>query len=187
LTQDTPTEGGGDGAHGDGGDRRTASALARLGEVGWSVAHPIRRGHGDLDHVAVGPGGTYVLASRHLHGVVEVRDGVPWLERRHDPPASTSLASIRPRVLSAAARLEKELAERCSAEVVVQAVVVLWAEFPARVLEDGPCVFIDGEALAGWLEARPKLLAPEQIPEIGRALQQLAARNVSGALRAAPS
>lgn len=179
--QEFPT----DGPIGDGGESRTARALAPLIGRGWSLVQPIRRAHGDLDHVAVGPGGAYLLASRDLRGVVELRGGVPWLERRHHPPASTSLPSIRPRALSAAARLEKELAEACSANVVVQAVVVLWADFPARVLEDGRCVFIDGEGLADWLQARPRLLRREQLREIVPALELLASRRTSGAWQTA--
>ncbi|HEY4996744.1 MAG TPA: NERD domain-containing protein [Solirubrobacteraceae bacterium] len=181
AADDLEDSGGGD------GESQTTRALAPLLHSGWSLGHPIRRAHGDLDHVAVGPGGTYLLASRELRGSVELRGGVPWLERRHHPPASTSLPSIRPRALSAAARLEKELYEHCTANVAVRAVVVLWAEFPATVLEDGRCVFLAGTALAQWLSARPKLLGAEQLAEIRRGLELLASRQTSGAWSTATS
>ncbi len=47
------------------GERQTEKALRRLERVGWHFIHDLDRpGAGNVDHLAIGPGGVYVLDSK---------------------------------------------------------------------------------------------------------------------------
>lgn len=61
------------------GERRTAEALAALPAHEWTVFHDVPwpgRARANIDHVAVGPTGVFVIDSKHWSGAVTVRDGV---------------------------------------------------------------------------------------------------------------
>ena len=67
------------------GERKTEKALKPLENAGWSVVHDVQCRYGNYDHIAVGPGGVYLLDTKNLQGIATVQDGVPVLNRRHDP------------------------------------------------------------------------------------------------------
>ena len=69
------------------GERKTAKALRSLERRGWTVVHDIQQRYGNYDHIAVGPNGVYLLDSKNLQGIVEIKNGMPHLNRRHDPEA----------------------------------------------------------------------------------------------------
>jgi hypothetical protein len=56
------------------GERKTAEALAPLEEKGFVVLHDrlIPGGRGNIDHLAIGPSGIYVIETKNLKGSVEV-------------------------------------------------------------------------------------------------------------------
>lgn len=61
------------------GERRTAEALAAPPAHEWTVFHDVPwpgRARANIDHVAVGPTGVFVIDSKHWSGSVTVRDGV---------------------------------------------------------------------------------------------------------------
>ncbi len=64
------------------GERRAEKALKPLERDGWRVVHDVQNGHGNYDHVAIGPSGVYLLESKNLQGVVTVQGGVPHLALR---------------------------------------------------------------------------------------------------------
>ena len=60
------------------GECQTASALSRLGPE-WTAWHDLRwpgRRYANIDHVAVGPGGIFVIDSKNWSGDISVRGGV---------------------------------------------------------------------------------------------------------------
>ena len=60
------------------GERATAEALTALPHESWTFLHDLRwpgRVRANIDHVAIGPGGVYVIDSKNWSGRVEVRDG----------------------------------------------------------------------------------------------------------------
>lgn len=76
---------------------QTAAALAPLAERGWRILHD-RRWPGsttgaNVDHVAIGPGGVFVLDTKHWSQPVEVRGGRLWCgdDDRHDDTVDTIL------------------------------------------------------------------------------------------------
>ena len=71
------------------GEESTAKALRVLEDDGWVVMHDLdAAGRGNVDHIAVGPGGVYLLDSKNLFGSVTVdRRGVT-VRRLDDPNLS---------------------------------------------------------------------------------------------------
>ena len=55
----------------------------------------------------------------------------------------------------------------------VQAVVVIWSEFPAGCVTDGRCVYIHGSRLASWLARRPHQLDPAETDDVAAAVTAL--------------
>ncbi len=76
---------------------QTAAVLAPLADQGWRILHD-RRWPGsttgaNVDHLAIGPGGVFVIDSKHWSGPVQVRDGRLWCgeDDRHDDTVDTIL------------------------------------------------------------------------------------------------
>jgi hypothetical protein len=91
------------------GERKTEKALQPLEKAGWTVVHDIQQRYGNYDHVAVGPNGVYLLDSKNLEGVVEIKNAMPHLNRLHDPEARNVLEQIRPQALAAAAAIKEAI------------------------------------------------------------------------------
>jgi hypothetical protein len=156
------------------GERRTAKELRRLERAGLHVAHDVQDGHGNYDHIAVGAAGVYLLESKNLDGIVEIREGVPYLTRRHDPEDERAWGSIPQRARRDAARLRGEIQARTGHRTWVQAVVVLWSEFPAGVVEEDRCVFVHGSWLREWLQDRPSWLSQAEAEEVAAGIAGIA-------------
>jgi hypothetical protein len=156
------------------GERKTEKALNRLDRSGMLVVHDVSSGRGNYDHIAVGRSGVFLLETKNLQGIVEIRRGVPHLRRRLDPDAVSRCDKVRPRALSAAASLKKEIERRTGHRPWVQAVVVLWSDFPEGLVDDGRCVFVHGPLLHDWMKGRPSRLDSVAAEEIAAAVGQLA-------------
>lgn len=60
------------------GESQTAAALGRLGRE-WTCWHDLRwpgRRLANIDHIAIGPGGIFVIDSKNWSGTVAIKDGV---------------------------------------------------------------------------------------------------------------
>jgi hypothetical protein len=172
------------------GERKTAKALKPLERSGLHLVHDVQLRYGNYDHIAVGRAGVFLLETKNPNGIVELRNGVPHLRRRLDPDADTRLAQIRPRALSAAARLKSDVEHRTGHRTWVQAVVVFWSDFPEGLVDDGRCIFVHGPRLAAWMQSLPNGLDQVKVEEIASAITHIANHeesesNADGA-RAAP-
>jgi hypothetical protein len=159
------------------GERKTANALEPLERSGWSIVHDVDARYGNYDHIVVGAAGVFLLETKNLGGIVELRDGVPHLRRRLDPDADTPCERIRPRALAAAAGLKGDIERRTGHRVWVQAVVVFWSEFPEGLVDDGKCVFVHGPRLHVFLEGRANRLNDTEVVEIAAAIAHIASQN----------
>jgi hypothetical protein len=149
----------------DHGDQETREQLSLLQAAGWSAVHDLDARYARYRHVAIGPGGVILLQSQRLEH--------PW--GSEDPRSQRELLILRRRALSAAANLRREIEDSTGAPGWVQAVVVVWSEFPAGCLQDGRCVFVSGARLTDWLRRRPGQLSAERAAEVRSALERLAA------------
>jgi len=162
------------------GERKTAKALKLLQRSGLRVVHDVQSRYGNYDHIAIGRAGVFLLETKNLKGTVELQDGVPHLRRRLDPQADTRLAQIRPRALSAAARLKQDIEQRTGHSAWVQAVVVFWADFPQGLVDDRRCVFIHGQQLRAWMQSLPNGLDQVKADQIATAIADIANHESSG-------
>jgi hypothetical protein len=153
--------------------RRTDVLLRRLPERAWTVLEDVDLRHG-VDHVLVGPGGVFAIASRKPAGAgARVRDGVLWLRRDRDARADRPGVEINRQVLDAARALHREIRSRTGRGPAVHPVVVLWCEFPQRVAESSRIAFLHGSDLQAWLAARPVELDEPGRGEIVQAVQAM--------------
>jgi hypothetical protein len=154
-------------------EQRTASALEPLHSTGWRFLHDVRGFDTTFDHVAIGHGGVIVLQSMSPDGVVSIRGGEAILERTPRPGAAPRLERLRPRALTDASALRHDVARLTGSHLWVQAVVVIWSDFPAGCVVDGRCVYIHGSRLAGWLARRPHQLDPGATDDVAAAVAAL--------------
>ena len=95
------------------------------------------------------------------------------LERRAGPDVPAQLQRLRPRALTDASAFRSDVARVTGRRLWVQAVVVIWSEFPAGCIADGRCVFIHGSRLADWLGRRPHQLDPFEADDVAVAVAAL--------------
>jgi hypothetical protein len=153
---------------------RTDALLRRLPEREWTVLADVNLRRG-VEHVLVGPGGVFVIASHKPAGAgVRVRDGVLWLRRDHDARADRPGVAINRDVLDAARALQREIRTRTGRGPVVHPLVVLWCEFPQRVAESSRIAFVHGRDLPAWVTRRARELDDPGRAEIVQALHAIA-------------
>jgi hypothetical protein len=147
-------------------EQRTARAFEPLHSAGWRFEHDVRGFDSTFDHIAIGHGGVIVLQSMSPDGVVTMRGGELLLERAASPGGPPRFERLRPRALSDAAAFRQDVERLTGRRLWVQAVVVIWSEFPAGCVTDGRCVFIHGSRLAAWLARRPHQLDPAATDDV---------------------
>lgn len=159
-----------------GAQRRTELAVQPLEQAGWSFVHGVPGPDGTYDHIAVGPGGLILLQSICPDGVVKMIGVEPMVEQAGEPPAPARLERLRPTALADATRLRERVQRIAERRMWVQAVVVVWSEFPAGCVADGRCVYIHGSRLAEWMSRRPHQFDEAETAAVGAAVRELAAR-----------
>lgn len=151
------------------GEQATGRQLKKLEREGWIVLHDLPRGSGNVDHVLVGPGGVFVLDSKRTDGRVSVEDGTVTVTRLDDP----DLHFVHTGTMHLL-RLARETHDRIRAgskiNQWVSPVMVWWADFPQRVVEER-CGHVHGEDLVAWLQARPPQIAPSRLTQVADAVR----------------
>lgn len=145
-----------------------ASSSALLETSGWRAIHDLEARYARYRHVAIGPGGVIVLQSQRLEHPYDA----------DDPNSQRELLIQRRRALAAAGNLRRESKDTTGQPGWVQAVVIVWSEFPAGCLQDGSCVFVSGLRLIDWLRRRPDQLSLERAAKVHAALELLSARHL---------
>ncbi len=150
------------------GEQATAKALRALEHDGWVVLHDLDAGRGNVDHIAVGPGGVYLLDSKRLGGSVTVDGGNVTVRRLDDPDLSYQHPGSG-HLLSLARQTHQRVLASSRLNTWVTPVMVVWAEFPQRFVEDR-CVYVHGEELAAWLRSRPPRISPGRVRQVADAV-----------------
>jgi hypothetical protein len=154
---------------------RTTDALLGLPAAAWSVVSHGEHRPGRASHVAVGPGGVYLIVARKPDGCVRVKDGVPWSRRSGDTRAERAHTDINRKVLESSRALERHIRADGLLNAAVHPVVVLWSEFPQRLAETSRITFVHGRDLAAWLRRRRGELDPQAQADAARVVGRLAA------------
>src|SRR5215210_6887332 len=126
---------GGDWRHGRTGH---GQRIERLGTE-WHCEHDLEHDHGIWDHVLVGPPGVFLLDSKLLHGTAAAGH-----DRLVAGRLNYSGRAFRSGAVTVKQKLEHSLAARAP---WVQAVVVVWGEFPQARHEEKNVVYVRGDEL----------------------------------------
>ncbi|UQX88817.1 NERD domain-containing protein [Jatrophihabitans telluris] len=152
------------------GEEATARALQPLERDGWVVWHDLTAGRGNVDHVAVGPGGIFLMGSKRLRGVVNVDGSAVTVTRLDDPDLSYEFTGSR-HVQGLALQAHSRLATGSKIQQCVQPGVVFWCDFPKGLVEDQRCTYVHGDALAEWMAGQPQRIAPSRVTHLAEALR----------------
>lgn len=140
------------------GERKTAKAVRPLERRGWRAFHDRCEGRGNLDHILVGRAGVFLLESKNLSGCCTVEPA--GLSVTHeDYGADFTYHRLSGTMLTRAAGLKRRIEEETRLRTWVQAVVVIWGDFPAGIVEIEQIVYVHGSRLAAWLEVQPERLS----------------------------
>ena len=155
------------------GEKSTARSLRRLARAGWILVHDIDTGRGNIDHVLAGPQGVFLLDSKHLAGMLSVRQGVLSVRWREDPADGYENRRITARMRMLAAALETRLRDDGVELDRVQAVVVLWGgTFEQGSVLSKDVAWVSGRLLSDVIEQRPGNLSSDQLSRIAESLQR---------------
>jgi Nuclease-related domain len=139
------------------GERRTARLLDPLERHGWAVLHDLAvpESRANLDHLVIGPGGVFVIDSKHYRGRLQLDAvGKLWHGRYPLAPALRAVS------------LEADRAAQVLPDpgvAVVPIVAVHGAQVPwGKVVIDGVPV-LSARRLPGMLRQLPAVLGPERV------------------------
>ncbi len=137
--------------------RRTSRALAVLDRDAWDVTHDVRLpGIARVDHLAVGPSGVYVFASKAWQGLVTVDHKGATITPERDPGSAWTARGPHRALPPTASAVARALATASGRPVTApRAVVVVWAPFPERVAVCAGISYVAGEHLVEWLADQP--------------------------------
>lgn len=142
------------------GEREIGARLAHLPD-GWRVFHalPVGSGDADLDHLVVGPGGVFVVNTKHHRGArIWVAERAVLVDGAKKPYLrNADLETSRVRGLLTAAGIEAP----------VRAVVAIVGAKELRVRARPHTVdIVRGEGIARWLQRRPAVLDASTVASI---------------------
>jgi hypothetical protein len=157
------------------GERKTERALSRLRRAGWTFAHPVETDAVNRDHVAGGRVGVFLLETKRPGGEVTVEGDVVRVQRLDNPDLSYDMSRLGSRLRHEAMKLSAELQADTGRRTWVQAVVVVWAPFPQRVVESNRIVYVRGDELASWLASRDHTLTAGRCEQIGAVISRVPA------------
>ena len=142
------------------GERRTARLLDPLERRGWAVLHDLAvpRSRANLDHLVIGPGGVFVIDSKHYRGRLQLDAvGKLWHGRY---PLAPALRAVSWEADQAAQVLPDP------GVAVVPIVAVHGAQVPwGKVVSEGVPV-VSARRLPSILRALPAVLGPERVTAV---------------------
>jgi hypothetical protein len=139
------------------GERRTARLLGPLEREGWAILHDLAvpRSRANLDHLAIGPGGVFVIDSKQYRGRLQLDSfGELWHGRY---PLAATLRAVEFEADQAAQILPDP------GVAVVPIVAVHGAQVPwGKVVMNGVPV-VPARRLPSMLRELPAVLGPERV------------------------
>lgn len=157
------------------GERMTAKQLARLPSAVWHCWHDVTDGEGsNIDHIAPGAPGLFLLDSKNFLGEASVANGRVEIHQVEDPTERSTWRGLVPAVRGASASLADRVGAAAGVRPWVQPVVVLWSRFPQRSVADSGVQFVYGKAVVEWLTSQPPRLSAPQVERLRRAMDALA-------------
>lgn len=155
------------------GREQVRRRLKTLDAGGWQCAHHLRTAHGGtIDHIAWGPRGVFVIATKSDRGRVGIESGVLTLSGMMPP--THYIQDVRNQV----AAVKNPLSERLGKRVWVEGVVCMTRAFVNGYqleVAKPPTHVVHLERLLDFLQAfdSRRELSPEDLAAIGHVLQEL--------------
>lgn len=146
------------------GERDTGREIEKLGPE-WHCEHDLEHDHGNWDHVLVGPAGVFLLDSKLLHGTVAAGGDALRSGRLTFAGGSFRFGAKKIKQL-----LEQRLGFRAP---WVQAVAVVWGDFPQGRHEEQDVVYLRGDQLRSWIAELPQKVNAPQRAALVTALQEI--------------
>jgi hypothetical protein len=142
---------------GSAGERRTAQLLGPLERHGWAVLHDLAvpRSQANIDHLAIGPGGVFVIDSKQYRGRLQL-DPTGRLWHGRYPLAPTLQAASFEADQAAMVLPDPGMA-------VVPIVAVHGAQVPWGKVVVGGVPVVAARRLPSMLRALPAVLGPERV------------------------
>jgi hypothetical protein len=146
------------------GEEQVGGLLEGLESDGWSVIHDASFGHGDVDHILIGPPGVFTVETKSHPGPIAVRQihGATLEQARSEQRAIERITGepVEPLIVYSRAWVDRPLARRKGVRVV-----------PARLL-------------VSFLERKQSTLSHEEIERarrrvLGAAVEPVSRRNGS--------
>jgi len=160
------------------GEQITANVLNPLSGDGWHILHDlaIPNSAANIDHVAVGPPGVFVVDSKNWTGRVNAGDGTLWTGRYPKRRELETLRWERDQIASVLSGALPTWPISCRAVICLTS-----AKLDAPVLEAGDITAVAPAELVRHLAGRPGLLQPGHIDRIAEVLdRRLGSRTGSG-------
>ena len=156
-------------AAGAAGEQRVGAALAALEPAGWQILHDRRvpRSSANIDHIAVGPAGVWVIETKSWQGQLEV--GASQLRLNGRP-----VSAVYDQVWREAAAVRAAVGGRYTVRAVVcvdRGRVTIGRDAAGRPVR-GPVEFHTPASLVRRLEAAPSVLAAPDVERIVTALDR---------------
>jgi hypothetical protein len=145
---------------GSAGERRIARLLDPLERHGWAVLHDLAIPHSqaNIDHLAIGPGGVFVIDSKHYRGRLQLDpSGRLWHGRY---PLAPALQAVSFEADQAAVVLPDP------GMAVVPIVAVHGAQVPWGKVVVGGVPVVAARRLPSMLRALPAVLGPERVADL---------------------
>jgi nuclease-like protein len=146
------------------GEQQTAAQLAQLGDH-WLCLHDTARARGNWDHICVGPAGVFAIESKTVEGPAFVRD---------DSLRCGRLLYRGAEFRGSAVELKEQIGRAGIPSPYVQAVVVIWGNFPQRLHIEEQVTYIAGDELLAWLCRRPVRFSRRQVTRLETAVHAVA-------------
>ena len=96
-----------------------------------------------------------MIETKTLLGTVAVEDGVLVTRQDDDPDEVHRWSGLAGRMRSLGFEVSGWVKSDAGIRSWVHAIVVIWGDFPQRVVEVDRVVYVHGSELLGWLRSRP--------------------------------
>jgi Nuclease-related domain len=143
------------------GEEQVGGLLEGLVSDGWSVIHDASFGHGDVDHILIGPPGVFTVETKSHPGPITVRQihGATLEQARSEQRAIERITGepVEPLIVYSRAWVDKPLSRRKGVRIVPARLLLSYLARPAPTLSPDEIE-----------RARRRVLAAEVQPVNGR-------------------
>jgi hypothetical protein len=147
------------------GERVVGAVLGRLPQ-GWAVLHSLPIGHAaDIDHIVIGPGGVFVVSTKHHPGKKVWVAGHGFLVSGRRLPYMGKAGRE-------ADRVTETLASAGAFGIPVEPIIVLVGVASLTVRSQPDVPVLEARRLLSWLASQPQRLEAEAVQELVRRLSR---------------